>query len=229
MAAPPEDPKSGKRGLVEVGVAPKKSNESRWQKFKGWVLQIGAKPEARHAKETVEKYLNEATDAGLEHLRSPKYANEKTQAEIQNLLEQTRSERDENKRRGDRTDLELKKLAAEIRKTEAEAFKIEADTALRLVKEMEKRGLEIAIDFGKENRILVVDSQRLPPWQDEDTDPSLVRSEEEDVVDTKINLAKAYIELGDRRGARAILDEVFSEGTEAQREIALQLRERLDA
>lgn len=48
-----------------------------------------------------------------------------------------------------------------------------------------------------------------------------------DEVDTKLNLAKAYIELGDAAGARSILDEVVSAGSEGQREEAQRLLREL--
>jgi len=44
-----------------------------------------------------------------------------------------------------------------------------------------------------------------------------------DEVDTKLNLARAYMELGDSDGAKAILNEVIAEGTDAQREEAEKL------
>jgi pilus assembly protein FimV len=37
-----------------------------------------------------------------------------------------------------------------------------------------------------------------------------------DAIDTKLDLAKAYMEMGDSEGAKNLLDEIFSEGTEAQ-------------
>ncbi len=49
-----------------------------------------------------------------------------------------------------------------------------------------------------------------------------------DEVDTKLNLAKAYIELGDKDGARAILDEVAAEGTDEQKLEAQQLSSQTD-
>jgi pilus assembly protein FimV len=50
---------------------------------------------------------------------------------------------------------------------------------------------------------------------------------QEDEVDTKLNLAKAYIELGDGDGARAILDEVVASGNPVQRQEARRLLEQL--
>lgn len=58
-------------------------------------------------------------------------------------------------------------------------------------------------------------------------DDNVEYQSEADEVDTKLNLAKAYIELGDSEGARAILDEVAREGTEGQQQEAHQLLSQL--
>ena len=42
-------------------------------------------------------------------------------------------------------------------------------------------------------------------------------SVDEDEVATKLDLARAYVEMGDEDGARAILAEVAAEGSQAQR------------
>ncbi len=47
-----------------------------------------------------------------------------------------------------------------------------------------------------------------------------------DAVDTKLDLANAYIEMGDAEGARAILDEIVAEGNERQRQEAKVLMGR---
>ncbi|MGH8598567.1 MAG: FimV/HubP family polar landmark protein, partial [Gammaproteobacteria bacterium] len=46
-------------------------------------------------------------------------------------------------------------------------------------------------------------------------------------TDTKLNLAKAYIELGDTEGARAILNEVVVGGSDAQQDEAHKLLAQL--
>ncbi|MGH8606185.1 MAG: FimV/HubP family polar landmark protein, partial [Gammaproteobacteria bacterium] len=46
-------------------------------------------------------------------------------------------------------------------------------------------------------------------------------------LDTKLNLAKAYIELGDPKGAREILDEVAHSGNDLQKQDAETLRRKL--
>jgi pilus assembly protein FimV len=44
-----------------------------------------------------------------------------------------------------------------------------------------------------------------------------------EAVGTKLELAKAYLEIGDKDGAREILNEVAKEGSSAQREEAKKL------
>ena len=45
----------------------------------------------------------------------------------------------------------------------------------------------------------------------------------EDPVDTKLDLARAYLDMGDPVGARAMLEEVLDEGTQTQKDEALRL------
>ncbi len=59
------------------------------------------------------------------------------------------------------------------------------------------------------------------------TGDELAISSDSDEADTKLNLAKAYIELGDHDGARSILDEVVRAGSEAQQEEARRLLAQL--
>ena len=47
--------------------------------------------------------------------------------------------------------------------------------------------------------------------------------ESEDDVSTKLDLARAYVEMGDDDGARSILEEVVSEGNASQKGEAEQL------
>ena len=55
------------------------------------------------------------------------------------------------------------------------------------------------------------------------------QEEEEDQTQNKLDLARAYLELDDTENARAILDEVISEGDAAQQEEARQLLEQANS
>lgn len=45
----------------------------------------------------------------------------------------------------------------------------------------------------------------------------------DDPVDTKLDLARAYLDMGDEEGARLMLDEVISEGTQMQKDTATRI------
>jgi len=75
------------------------------------------------------------------------------------------------------------------------------------------------------------------PSEDEFTDEALAAADDDeddfgflsdsDEVATKLDLARAYIDMGDADGAREILDEVLKEGTDEQRKDAQELLGRL--
>jgi pilus assembly protein FimV len=48
-----------------------------------------------------------------------------------------------------------------------------------------------------------------------------------DEVGTKLDLAKAYIDMGDPDGARSILDEVMAEGDDSQKSEAQSLLDQI--
>lgn len=49
----------------------------------------------------------------------------------------------------------------------------------------------------------------------------------DDPVDTKLDLARAYVDMGDPDGARAMLEEVMHEGTQMQKDVAKRLLDSL--
>ncbi|MYM62728.1 FimV/HubP family polar landmark protein [Pseudomaricurvus sp. HS19] len=62
---------------------------------------------------------------------------------------------------------------------------------------------------------------------DDDLDADLDFLADTDEVATKLDLARAYIDMGDRDGARDILDEVVAEGSDQQRQEAQELISRM--
>ena len=68
------------------------------------------------------------------------------------------------------------------------------------------------IDFGKEAHHEMEAAVAPVPLQiDEDEFPG------EDGVGTKLDLAKAYLDMGDPEGARSMLEEVLAEGNDVQK------------
>jgi pilus assembly protein FimV len=88
--------------------------------------------------------------------------------------------------------------------------------------------LEQSMDLDAELEGAATTEERPEPTIVMPTDPDVEVQSDVDETDTKLNLAKAYIELGDKDGARTILDEVIRDGTEGQRDEARGLRAQLD-
>lgn len=87
------------------------------------------------------------------------------------------------------------------------------------------------LDLEKEADLLAKANAELLPEEDDliadglDFDASLLINSDE--VTTKLELARAYIEMGDPEGAQSILDEVMKEGDEGQRQQAQELIQRV--
>ncbi|HKK50368.1 MAG TPA: FimV/HubP family polar landmark protein, partial [Myxococcota bacterium] len=88
---------------------------------------------------------------------------------------------------------------------------------------------QVATGLGTESRVPdeeesyeeIDDTREMPAADESAADESAPA--EMDEVGTKLDLARAYIDMGDPDGARSILEEVADEGDEAQREEARQL------
>lgn len=50
----------------------------------------------------------------------------------------------------------------------------------------------------------------------------------DDPIDTKLDLARAYLDMGDGDGARAMLEEVIKEGSQMQQDVARGLLAGID-
>ena len=87
-------------------------------------------------------------------------------------------------------------------------------------------GPEAAVPDEEESYEEIDDTREMPAAGESAADESAPA--EMDEVGTKLDLARAYIDMGDPDGARSILEEVAGEGDEAQREEARQLLESLD-
>ena len=74
---------------------------------------------------------------------------------------------------------------------------------------------EIELDLGDDDSLDLADDEDLELNLDEN-------------ASTKLDLARAYIDMGDNDGAKSLLQEVISEGTEADIKEANELMEKLD-
>ena len=90
-------------------------------------------------------------------------------------------------------------------------------------------GLDIDLDLSVDSDSGIDDTAEQPGIAADTTvaDPGVTAGVSQDVtmteVGTKLDLARAYVDMGDPEGARSILNEVLVEGSEAQRQEARQL------
>jgi len=59
--------------------------------------------------------------------------------------------------------------------------------------------------------------------------PAVPVQEGHQTVATKLELARAYVDIGDADGARSMLEEVLIEGNAAQQQAAFELLDTLDS
>jgi pilus assembly protein FimV len=86
-------------------------------------------------------------------------------------------------------------------------------------------------DFADEDEAPSTDREELSvqdvSWNDDDAAASGPEAFSDDPVDTKLDLARAYIDMGDPEGARAMLDEAVNEGSQMQKDTAQKLLDDL--
>jgi len=110
--------------------------------------------------------------------------------------------------------------------------------AQELEQELDLDGLNLESDsaiaeIAGINELVDTSDSELLSLDDLEEDTAPVKDEElpdMDVVDevnTKLDLARAYVEMEDHEGAKGILDEVLSEGNDGQKEEARRLLEEL--
>ena len=114
---------------------------------------------------------------------------------------------------------------------------LELNESLTDTSDLGSNGLEgLALEGGDGDHLqtLEMDTDG-PPAEDVGSEKTVVmplsddieRQSDADETDTKLDLAKAYIELGDSDGARTILDEVAHDGNDAQKAEAQSLLDQL--
>lgn len=69
-----------------------------------------------------------------------------------------------------------------------------------------------------------------PPFEDTDDESELglIYASDTNPIETKLDLARAYIDMGDEEGARPVLDEVANEGDLQQQAEARELLLRIE-
>lgn len=107
----------------------------------------------------------------------------------------------------------------------------EAEAAVSTTDEPETLGIDLKLDGLSAEQAAELERDN-PFGADQDFDPDDLEDEfdflaDSDEVATKLDLARAYIDMGDQDGARDILDEVSTEGSDEQKREAQELLEKM--
>lgn len=97
----------------------------------------------------------------------------------------------------------------------------------------EAEALDLDLDVGSEAENKVEEEVTAAPAADDDfedeDDFDLSSLDDVDEVSTKLDLARAYLDMGDHEGTRGILEEVIAEGNDEQKKEANELMSQLDS
>ena len=104
------------------------------------------------------------------------------------------------------------------------------DTSAEVSDDEEEISLDLTEDAAAMDLDLGADDSTSSAADDlgDDDDFDLSSLDDVDEISTKLDLARAYLDMGDNEGTREILDEVLKEGTEEQKQEANDLMAKLD-
>lgn len=124
------------------------------------------------------------------------------------------------------TELEDSVVASELRDDDlgGESLQAQLDELSDLT-ELDEELSQLTADFG--GSASEPASEPAPKAEADSEIPSSLVPEAEDDVQTKLDLAIAYVEMGDKEGARSILEEVEGEGSESQKAEARRLLDEM--
>ncbi len=98
------------------------------------------------------------------------------------------------------------------------------EVAFDLTSDAEALGLDLDDDSATDD----ITPTPAPLSAEDEEDFDLSSLDDVDEVSTKLDLARAYLDMGDHEGTRGILEEVIAEGNDEQKEEANELMSKLD-
>lgn len=130
-------------------------------------------------------------------------------------------------------DFGLDEDEAESAQATAEALETEEEISLDLTDEAESLEMELGeeAETEAEEVELEAETESVAAVSDElseEEDFDLSSLDDVDEISTKLDLARAYLDMGDNEGSRGILEEVLAEGNDEQKQEASELMAKLD-
>jgi FimV-like protein len=227
------------RNLIEVQVLPdeKHIKSGLWSRFVTLLKRLRYTPEGKISEAFVRNYLKQSCIDAFENKNRTRLQNRKVVAEIDEIREHIRGEKDKNTKSNLMFEQEYEAKQAEIRLKNAEATAIETETTIKVMRALKEKGFDFSLSLEQGKlQIFILDTAAIPepllspPEADAlatvlltSSDMPIDNAEDDREANTKLDLAQAYAEMGDKDGARDLLEEVVNDGSPSQREIA-QLR-----
>jgi len=120
--------------------------------------------------------------------------------------------------------------AAEVADEEVAIDLTEEAGSLDLTEEADSLDLDLDIDSATTTTATTTEAAAPAPAVDlaEEEDFDLSSLDDVDEISTKLDLARAYLDMGDHEGTRGILEEVIAEGNDEQKQEANELMAKLD-
>ncbi len=101
---------------------------------------------------------------------------------------------------------------------------VDEEVEIDLTEEADALDLDLDEDSGTKDEV----APAIADDSIEEEDFDLSSLDDVDEVSTKLDLARAYLDMGDHEGTRGILEEVIAEGNEEQKKEANELMDKLD-
>lgn len=110
-------------------------------------------------------------------------------------------------------------------------FDLDSAEEIEIESEAKDADEETGLDLGSgaEAQPVVADAASAAIGDELEEDIDLSMLDDVDEVSTKLDLARAYLDMGDAEGTRSILDEVIAEGNDEQKQEAEELLKQLES
>ena len=106
-------------------------------------------------------------------------------------------------------------------------FGLDDDTAEDAATEVAAED-DVAIDLSDDIDMNLDDATVVTSNSSDDDDFDLSSLDDVDEISTKLDLARAYLDMGDNEGTKGILEEVIADGNDEQKQEANELMAKLD-
>ncbi len=144
--------------FISVKISPKGEvvTSGKWSKFKDFLKKLFSSNEAKKMEASIKEYLGEAYESELESKKRSGVLNQKTAAEINNLLSQSKSDKDKNNRENILFEQIYEDKKADARLKNAQASAIETETVLKILEKAKELGFDASLSVKDDGQLEII-------------------------------------------------------------------------